>query len=69
MIWLFVCLISIGFTTVMGMIAWVRFRTTPTITTIETMTYPIWKIPFPAVTVCNINKIDREKANAIIERL
>ncbi|XP_050094043.1 sodium channel protein Nach-like [Anopheles aquasalis] len=53
----------------MAMIAWVRFRTTPTITTIETMTYPIWKIPFPAVTVCNINKIDREKANAIIERL
>ncbi|XP_049542723.1 pickpocket protein 11-like [Anopheles darlingi] len=69
MLWLLVCLISIGFTTVMGMIAWVRFRTTPTITTIETMTYPIWKIPFPAVTVCNINKIDKEKATAIIERL
>ncbi|XP_053663721.1 pickpocket protein 11-like [Anopheles marshallii] len=54
---------------VMGMIAWMRFRTTPTITTIETMTYPIWNIPFPAVTVCNINKIDLRKAKPIIDRL
>uniref|UniRef100_A0A182MEP0 Sodium channel protein Nach n=1 Tax=Anopheles culicifacies TaxID=139723 RepID=A0A182MEP0_9DIPT len=54
---------------IMGMIAWMRFRTTPTITTIETMTYPIWNIPFPAVTVCNINKIDNRKAKVIIDRL
>ncbi|XP_050073010.1 pickpocket protein 11-like [Anopheles maculipalpis] len=54
---------------IMGLIAWMRFRTTPTITTIETMTYPIWNIPFPAVTVCNINKIDNRKAKGIINRL
>ncbi|XP_052859747.1 sodium channel protein Nach-like [Anopheles cruzii] len=69
LMWLLVCAVSIGFTTVMGMIAWVRFRNTPTITTIETTTYPIWKIPFPAVTVCNVNKIDSKKADAIIDRL
>uniref|UniRef100_A0A182N7Q2 Uncharacterized protein n=1 Tax=Anopheles dirus TaxID=7168 RepID=A0A182N7Q2_9DIPT len=69
MLWLLVCLISIGFTMIMGMIAWMRFRTTPTITTIETMTYPIWNIPFPAVTVCNINKVDKRKATDIVDRL
>ncbi|XP_058066216.1 sodium channel protein Nach-like [Anopheles bellator] len=69
LVWLLVCAVSIGFTTVMGMIAWIRFRNTPTITTIETTTYPIWKIPFPAVTVCNVNKIDSKKADAIIDRL
>ncbi|XP_053674694.1 sodium channel protein Nach-like [Anopheles nili] len=69
LLWLLVCLVSIGFTMIMGMIAWMRFRTTPTITTIETMTYPIWNIPFPAITVCNINKIDNRKATVIIDRL
>uniref|UniRef100_A0A182QFM1 Sodium channel protein Nach n=1 Tax=Anopheles farauti TaxID=69004 RepID=A0A182QFM1_9DIPT len=69
MLWQLVCLISIGFTMIMGMIAWMRFRTTPTITTIETMTYPIWNIPFPAVTVCNINKIDKRKASVIIDQI
>uniref|UniRef100_A0A182UUX0 Uncharacterized protein n=1 Tax=Anopheles merus TaxID=30066 RepID=A0A182UUX0_ANOME len=69
MLWLLVCMVSIGFTMIMGMIAWMRFRTTPTITTIETMTYPIWNIPFPAVTVCNINKIDSRKTRIIIDRL
>ncbi|KFB51116.1 AGAP006704-PA-like protein [Anopheles sinensis] len=67
--WLMVCLVSIGFTMVMGAIAWTRFRTTPTITTIETMTYPIWNIHFPGVTVCNINKVDKRKAKVIVDRL
>uniref|UniRef100_A0A182WIC2 Uncharacterized protein n=1 Tax=Anopheles minimus TaxID=112268 RepID=A0A182WIC2_9DIPT len=69
MVWLLACMVCIGFTMIMGMIAWMRFRTTPTITTIETMTYPIWNIPFPAVTVCNINKIDNRRARVIIDRL
>uniref|UniRef100_A0A182PHT6 Pickpocket n=1 Tax=Anopheles epiroticus TaxID=199890 RepID=A0A182PHT6_9DIPT len=69
MLWFLACMICVGFTMIMGMIAWMRFRTTPTITTIETMTYPIWNIPFPAVTVCNINKIDNRKAKVIIDRL
>uniref|UniRef100_A0A182JHD4 Pickpocket n=1 Tax=Anopheles atroparvus TaxID=41427 RepID=A0A182JHD4_ANOAO len=69
MLWLLVCLVSIAFTMVMGGIAWMRFRTTPTITTIETMAYPIWNIRFPGVTVCNINKIDSRKAKVIVDRL
>ncbi|KXJ77947.1 hypothetical protein RP20_CCG006004 [Aedes albopictus] len=50
-------------------LSWIRFKNTPTITTIETTTYPIWNVPFPAVTVCNINKVDRNRSEKIINSL
>lgn len=34
-----------------------RFQRTPTITTVETNNYPIWNVEFPAVTICNNNKV------------
>ncbi|XP_065080771.1 sodium channel protein Nach-like [Ochlerotatus camptorhynchus] len=50
-------------------LSWIRFKSTPTITTIETTTYPIWNVAFPAVTICNINKVDRSRTSSIIEAL
>lgn len=48
---------------------WQRSGKTPTITTIDTYYHPIWDVPFPAVTLCNINKVHRSSLQAIIKQL
>lgn len=48
---------------------WDRFQTTPTITTVETNNYPIWNVPFPAITICNINKVYAPATKNITEKL
>lgn len=40
-------------------LVWNRFESTPTITTVDTYYHPVWAIPFPAATLCNINKVYR----------
>lgn len=42
-----------------------RFTKTPTTTTIETTAYPIWEIEFPAITICNHNKVYLPSARSI----
>lgn len=39
-----------------------RFSTTPMSTVVESVTYPVAEIPFPAVTICNYNRMSLEKA-------
>jgi hypothetical protein len=34
-----------------------KWRSSPTFTTVASTNYPIWKIDFPAVTVCSNNKV------------
>lgn len=55
--WFFLTISSGIFSLHMMNLVWIRYQTTPTVTTIETLNYPIWEVPFPAVTVCNINKV------------
>ncbi|XP_048509629.1 uncharacterized protein LOC105687428 [Athalia rosae] len=38
-------------------LVWQRFQQTPTVTTIDTTSHPIWELAFPSVTICNFNKI------------
>ncbi|XP_047104454.1 sodium channel protein Nach-like [Schistocerca piceifrons] len=35
------------------------YQDTPTATTVESTTHPIWSVPFPALAVCNNNRISR----------
>ena len=35
-----------------------NFINSPTLITIDTTEYPIHKVPFPALTICNMNKIN-----------
>lgn len=53
------CALIVGFilATIMIRISWNKFEAQPTITTITTAVHPIWHLPFPAVTVCNTNKV------------
>lgn len=46
-----------------------RFQRTPTITTVETNNYPIWNVEFPAVTICNNNKVYAPAAQRMAEML
>lgn len=50
-------------------LVWKRFQTTPTITTVETNNYPIWNVNFPAVTICNINKVYAPATKNITDKL
>lgn len=40
-----------------------------TITSVDTAHYPLWNIPFPAVTVCGFNKVQRSQAHDFINEL
>lgn len=45
--------------TMMTRLVWQRSQSTPTLTAVDSYHYPIWKVPFPAVTLCNINIVYR----------
>ncbi|KFB51117.1 AGAP006703-PA-like protein [Anopheles sinensis] len=68
-VWSLVALVSLGFTLMLASSAWDQFRSNPTLTTIETTTYPVSLIPFPSVTLCNINKINSAKAMEMSQML
>lgn len=57
------------FAIVLMVLAWRRFQTTPTITTVETINYPIWNLEFPAVTVCSNNKVYKPAADELKPKL
>lgn len=48
---------------------WQRSQNTPTLTTIDTYYYPIWNVPFPAVTFCNINVVYRPAMEQLMRKL
>lgn len=55
--WILATLSGALFSLYMMNLVWIRFVNTPTVTTVETINNPISEVPFPAVTVCNINKV------------
>lgn len=48
-------------------ISWQWNAATPTITVIENTHFATWNIPFPAVTICNMNKISNAAALRIAQ--
>ncbi|XP_021913488.1 pickpocket protein 11-like [Zootermopsis nevadensis] len=40
-----------------------------TITSVDTAHHPLWSVPFPAVTVCGFNKVQRSQAIDLIKEL
>jgi len=45
-----------------------KWQNSPTITSIDDTNYPVWKINFPAVTVCSNNKAVKKKLNAVSKK-
>ncbi|XP_065087331.1 sodium channel protein Nach-like [Ochlerotatus camptorhynchus] len=56
-IWIFSVSSAFITATVLLWISWTWNAETPTVTVIESTNYATWNVPFPAVTICNLNKI------------
>ncbi|XP_068085172.1 sodium channel protein Nach-like [Anabrus simplex] len=68
-IWFLGCSLGVyGAVWLMGQV-WMKYSTSPTITSVESTHYPIWNIPFPAVTICNVNKVHLSSANELYRKL
>ena len=50
-------------------VSWHWNAETPTATVIESTHYAIWNVPFPAVTVCSMNKISKSGAKVLASRM
>jgi amiloride-sensitive sodium channel len=48
---------------------WEEYLHSPTVTTVDSTSYPIWKVPFPAIAVCNINKVSRSATWELAQKL
>lgn len=54
LLWLLFCTTGLTVASLLIFQQWDRFITTPTVIGIETFHHPIFKVPFPAVTICSI---------------
>lgn len=66
-IWaLIISIAAMGVVTVSSLIQ-VRFMHSPLATVVESTIYPVYEIPFPAVTICNYNRLDWNRVDEVIE--
>lgn len=49
--------------------AWEGYTTNPLVTTLHDTIYPVANVPFPAVSVCNNNRISRRAAVLLAKEL
>ncbi|KAK2576859.1 hypothetical protein KPH14_005491 [Odynerus spinipes] len=67
--WLIVHVIAIIGMSFMILDATLEYQDSPTVTTMETDNYPVQDIDFPAISICNINKISLSSAIDFAEDL
>ncbi|XP_058804612.1 pickpocket protein 28-like, partial [Phymastichus coffea] len=67
--WALVCIIGLTLSALLMSLIWQRFRRTPTVTTIDTTTYPIFGLNFPAVSICNYNKVYKPHADRLSDEM
>ena len=67
--WIIIVIVSIIVSLVLVLVSWLWNRQTPTVTVIESSHFPTWNIPFPAVTICQFNKISKRRATALVKSL
>ncbi|GLG96288.1 Pickpocket protein 28 [Gryllus bimaculatus] len=63
LLWAASVLLALGACATLVAQTWVRWRAAPIIVALDEGSRPIWNVPFPAVTVCPINKINASKFN------
>ncbi|XP_011050524.1 PREDICTED: pickpocket protein 28-like, partial [Acromyrmex echinatior] len=67
-LWFMVCILSIVFCVILMLRLWANYSNNPIVTTIYTSN-PIWDVSFPAVTICNNNKVYRPHADLMAKNL
>ncbi|KAG5313182.1 PPK28 protein, partial [Acromyrmex insinuator] len=68
MLWFLICMLAIVFGIILMLRLWANYSNNPIVTTIYTSN-PIWNVSFPAVTICNNNKVYRPHADLIAKNL
>ncbi|KYN06007.1 PREDICTED: sodium channel protein Nach-like [Cyphomyrmex costatus] len=68
-IWAITVFVSLGCATVLIRMAWNYYATHPTLTVIESTHHGIWNYPFPAITVCDINRISYNLTKKFVENI
>jgi len=68
-LWVIVVLLGLIGAGVMVCAHWENYVVNPTRISIETNYYPTWRLPFPALTLCNVNRIFRSKAEALVSKM
>lgn len=53
---------SVGFATVLILQIWQKYRLTPVIIVFQPKDTRINRLPFPAITICNTNKVQKPVA-------
>lgn len=61
--------VALGCAIALMNMAWNYYATHPTLTVIESTHHGIWNYPFPAVTVCNINRVSYNLTKKFVENL
>lgn len=67
--WLIIVLAAIVASITLVLVSLYANRENPTVTVIESSHFPTWNIPFPAVTICNFNKISKTKALDLLQHM
>ncbi|KYQ53388.1 Sodium channel protein Nach [Trachymyrmex zeteki] len=67
-LWFMVCILSIVFCVILMLRLWANYSNNPIVTTIYTSN-PILNVSFPAVTICNNNKVYRPHADLMAKNL
>ncbi|XP_065348977.1 sodium channel protein Nach-like [Cloeon dipterum] len=68
-IWLLCHCCAITVASVMIYATWTRYSQSPTATAVETTNFPVWKVPFPAVTICDPNQVTVSNAVKVAQRM
>lgn len=61
-VWVSIVAVSVITSAILLRISWIWNSEYPVVTVIESTHYATWNIPFPAVTICNLNKISKSAA-------
>ncbi|XP_049948189.1 sodium channel protein Nach-like [Schistocerca serialis cubense] len=68
-LWVVVVLLGVIGAAFMANNFWQRFSESPTRAIVETNHYPSYRIPFPAITLCNANVFFRSRAQQLVQYL
>jgi hypothetical protein len=67
--WVIVILLGLIGADIVVFTLWADHVNNPVRTSVETNYYPTWRLPFPAITLCNANHVFRSKAEALVSKL
>lgn len=66
--WILVFLCGVAFSTYFCVEMWQRWEESPVLMSVDTNRYPLKNVPFPAVTICNVNKVSKEKLLKVLHQ-